>query len=541
MFTRSLLDGIMDQDTLLLLLNVGIFAPLIGIPLIALFPERLSNRVAIGISLGVLGIGIAMMFGIMGGGVQLNENGYWLLQQTRWFGMDDLDIKYIVGVDGVSGLLLLLTALIFPLMALYQSGKEVAQPKLFFVMFLLLETGLLGYFASLDLMMMYVFFELVLIPASFLIGIWGDERRGEAALKFFLYTLVGSLMMLIGIIYLGIQVAEIAYEGASLTTDYFVIQETLLRAAEGPADGPLGMHAQLLIFLAFVLSFAIKSPLFPFHTWQPLAYASASTTGSVILGALMSKMGAYGFVRFCLPLFPAMVEAHAPILSGLAVAGLLYGAYVAVGQGDIKRLIAYSSLSHMGFILLGIFSGSEEALQGAILQMIAHGVTTTALFILVDIMERRYGSRMIADFQGIAKSAPIFTFLFMVSVMASVGLPGLSGFVGEFMIMLGAFQGPWLTTTTFAILSAVGVILAAVYLLNMFRKAMFGTPAEGSRSFTDARPAETLVLVPLLILMFWIGLYATPFLRAIDQQTILPNKQMLEQLTTDQPDLNFAS
>ncbi|MEO0584552.1 MAG: NADH-quinone oxidoreductase subunit M [Bacteroidota bacterium] len=498
----------MGTETHTLLLNIVIFTPLVGVILIALLGAKQSKWVALLTTLIPLGITL-QLFSLMGEATAENHD-YLGFASLSWFSQPDIDIKYIIGMDGTSGLMGLLTVILFPLIVGYMWTRNLQQSKLFYMMLLLLQTGVLGFFFSLDLLVFYVFFELVLIPGSFLIGIWGDENRGKASLKFFIYTLVGSLVMLIAILYMGIHAATLK-EGITFTTDYFLIQE----AIEGGKIPELAGSAQAWLLAAFAISFAIKAPLFPFHTWQPSAYASSSIGGSVVLAGVLSKMGAYGFVRFCLPLFPEAVPDAAPLLATLAVIGIIYGAYMAVIQTDIKRLIAFSSLSHMGFIILGIFAMTEEALDGAILQMFAHGVSTAAMFLLADMVEVRFGTRDIRDLGGIAALAPVFTTMFLISTMASVGLPGLSGFVGEFLIMVGAFDSGILSPTL-AIVAAVGVILAAIYLLNMFRKVMFGPRPDGStQTFPPLAVNEWSVMLPLLILMFWIGLYATPFLEII--------------------------
>lgn len=504
----------MNNETLSLLLNVGVFAPLLGAVLIAIFNEKQAKLMALlimAVSL-LAGVAITADIAMASDAAAKASNGYFCFQDIKWFGAAGYDISYQVGVDGISAFMLLLTVVLFPLLVIYGWGRERKQEKMFYIMLLLLETGLLGFFVSLDMLLFYIFFELVLIPGSFLIGIWGNENKGEAALKFFIYTLLGSLLMLIGIIYMGIHAG--AANGMNLSTDYFAIQE-LIAGGELPA---FAANAQWWLFAAFAISFAIKAPVFPFHTWQAQAYASASTEGTVILAALLSKMGAYGFLRFCLPLFPEAVDDFAPVLAILGVIGIIYGAYMAVVQNDMKRLLAFSSLSHMGFIILGIFAVNYVSISGAVYQMLAHGVSTAALFLLVDMLERRYGSRQISDFQGLAKVAPAFTVIFMISMLASVGLPGLSGFVGEFMIMTGAFASG-LIGKGITVFAAIGVVLAAVYLLNMFRKVMFGKMKENLADFKKPEAKETWVLIPMVIFMFWLGLYATPFLNPINKGT----------------------
>ena len=516
----------MNQSTLSLLVVVGLLAPLVGSALMMLLRGSAAKYTALFATLVPLIAGLGATFLLMGQAPAPEADGMLFTQTANWFAVEGVDIKWMVGIDGLSAFMLLLAVLLFPLLIAYQWEQDMPQARLFYGMLLLLETGIIGFFLSLDLLLFYIFFELVLIPTVFLIGIWGHEERQQAALKFFLYTLAGSLLMLISILYLGIHAMSDA--GISLTTDYFAIREAL-RSGEVVA---FGLDAQRWVFLGFAVSFAIKVPLFPLHTWQAQTYSESTTSGSIVLAALMSKMGAYGFIRFCLPFFPEVSRELAPVFAGLAVVSILYGAYLAVVQTDIKRLIAFSSLSHLGFIVLGIFAMTAEAISGAVLQMFAHGVTTAGMFFMADMLERRYPSRQIADFQGVAKSAPGLTLLFMITVMASVGLPGLSGFVGEFMILVGAFDSP-VINETFAVLGALGVILAAVYLLNMFRQVMFG-PQEGSPAgaLADARRSEALVMLPLVLLMFWVGLYATPFLAAIDPSTQAVVAQVAQQLPT---------
>ena len=422
--------------------------------------------------------------------------------------MESLDIKFMLGVDGVSAYMVLLTTLIFPLIVLYSWGKADKQEKLYYLMLLILETGVLGFFLSLDMLMFYVFFEMVLIPTCFFIGIWGGAKREIASMKFFLYTLVGSLLMLVAIIYMGLNVEE-----GLLTTDYFVIRDAIA-AGDNPA---FSLGVQRWLFAAFAIGFAIKVPLFPVHTWQAITYSESSTTGSVILAAVLSKMGAFGFIRFCLPFFPEVSMEAAPFISALAVISIIYGAYLAVVQTNIKKLIAYASLSHLGFIILGIFAFTQEALSGDIIQMVAHGVATAAMFLLAGMLYERHKTKDFRSFRGIAKVAPRFTLFFMIAVLATVGLPGVSGFVGEFMILIGSFSSS-VISGAFAVIAAAGVIIAAIYLLNMFRKMMFGESDEEMKTkIFDLNGREMAVVLPLIALMFVIGLYASPFLTQINK------------------------
>jgi NADH-quinone oxidoreductase subunit M len=497
------------MSTLLLLI---LLAPLAGAALTALLPRSAARWVQLLAAGASLAAGLLFFAGYTGEAAQADASaqGYFGYLSLPWIAAEGIDIRFSIGVDGISVFLVLLTPLLFTVLSLYDFSRRPAQEKLYYLMLLLLQTGLTGYFISLDLLLFYVFFELVLIPGSFLIGLWGGERRQEAAMRFFLYTLAGSLLMLIAILYLAMYTLPEVF-----TTDYVAIAA----AVSDPARGGFPLEVQHWLFAAFAFSFAIKSPLFPFHSWQPLAYAESSTSGSILMAALMSKMGVYGFIRFGVALFPDAAQLLAPWIAALAVVSILYGAWMAAVQTDLKRLIAFSSLSHIGFIILGVFAFNKEALSGAVLQMTAHGLATAALFFLADMLYARHGSYDIRSYQGMARLAPKYTALFMVAVLASVGLPGLSGFVGEFMILLGAYGSPVLHRAL-SVLATAGVVLAAVYLLDMFRRMMFGgsRPELAARS-TDLNGREAAVLLPLTVLMFWIGLNATPFLSYINDDT----------------------
>jgi NADH-quinone oxidoreductase subunit M len=363
--------------------------------------------------------------------------------------------------------------------------------------FLLLETGMLGVFLAQDLILFYIFWEFTLIPMYFLIGIWGGERRVYAAVKFFLFTMFGSLLMLAAILWLG------------LTQGTFSVPE--LTGGSG-----LPYYTQLWLFLAFALAFAIKVPMFPLHTWLPDAHVEAPTAGSVILAGVMLKMGSYGFLRFNLPMFPQVAVQAAPWMAFLAVIGILYGALVAFAQKDVKKLVAYSSVSHLGFVMLGLFALNAQGIQGGILQMINHGLSTGALFLVVGMIYERRHTREMDAFGGIWKVMPVFGSISLVVMLSSVGLPGLNGFVGEFTILMGAFTSTAIGYALVAIIAALGVIFAAVYLLHMFQKVFLGevTQAE-NKALLDLNPREILTLVPLLIVIIWIGLFPKPFFALI--------------------------
>jgi NADH-quinone oxidoreductase subunit M len=366
--------------------------------------------------------------------------------------------------------------------------------KEFMFFFLLLEVGMLGVFLAQDLFLFYIFWEFTLVPMYFLIGIWGGPRRTYAAIKFFLYTMAGSILMLLAILWLGIQ------------QDTFSVPQIIANRAQIPAD------VQLWLFLAFAAAFAIKVPMFPLHSWLPDAHVEAPTAGSVILAGVLLKMGTYGFLRFNLPMFPQAVAQAAPWIAVLAVIGILYGAAVSFAQQDVKKLVAYSSVSHLGFVMLGLFALNPQGVQGAILQMVNHGLSTGALFLLVGMIYERRHTREMDEFGGLWKVMPVYGAITLIVTLSSMGLPGLNGFIGEFTILLGAFGSQALGTAWFAGLAALGIIMAAVYMLFMFQKLFLGQVIKDeNQSLKDLNRREIATLVPLLILIFWIGLYPKPF------------------------------
>ncbi|MDZ7681709.1 MAG: NADH-quinone oxidoreductase subunit M [Fodinibius sp.] len=379
----------------------------------------------------------------------------------------------------------------------------------YYSMLLLLQTASMGVFASLDLIVFYVFFELSLIPMYFLIGIWGGKGRIHATVKFFVYTLVGSLIMLVGLIYAGYD-AGASIEGYQFTTDWRFLSSEAYQ---------VGLVEQTYLFLAFALAFCIKVPLFPFHTWLPYAHTEAPTAGSVVLAAIMLKMGTYGLLRVCLPLFPNAFTEFAPYMATLAVIGIIYGALVAMVQKDIKKLVAYSSVSHLGFVVLGLFAFNTIALQGAIIQMINHGLSTGALFLIVGMIYDRTHTRQIKDYGGIAKVVPVFAVMFMIATLASIGLPGLNGFIGEFLILNGTFVSDVLPQNAFVVFAALGVILAAVYMLWMYQRVMFGPlKHEKNENLVDLNAREIGLLVPLVVFMIWIGIRPVDFTQYSEAQ-----------------------
>jgi NADH-quinone oxidoreductase subunit M len=471
------------------------FFPTVGAAAILFLPSSKPNTVrwfAFFVSLVVLAASIPLFTGLDAarGGMQFEESASWV---------PALGIQYHMGIDGISMLLILLTTLLTAVSILASFTAITSRVKTYMATFLVLETGMIGVFAALDLVLFYVFWEVMLIPMYLLIGVWGGPRRVYAAVKFILYTVVGGLLMLVGILYLYFH----HYEATGVYTF------DLLRLY----DTPLGFGPEKLLFLAFALAFAIKVPMFPFHTWLPDAHVEAPTAGSVILAGVLLKMGVYGFLRFAMPLFPNATLYFAPWVIALSVIGIVYGALVAMVQQDVKKLVAYSSVSHLGFVMLGLFALNVQGLQGGILQSINHGLSTGALFLAVGILYERRHTREIAEFGGLSETLPWFAAFFLIICLSSIGLPGLNGFIGEFLILLGAFRmSPWVSA-----IAATGVILAAVYLLWMFQRVMYGPiTSDKNRGLPDLTPREFWTLAPVLVFILWIGVYPNTFLRKLD-------------------------
>jgi NADH-quinone oxidoreductase subunit M len=413
-------------------------------------------------------------------------------------------IDYSMGIDGISLFLVLLTTLLTPL-AILASWSVHDRLKEYFIFMLLLETGMIGVFVSLDLFLFYVFWEIMLVPMYFLIGVWGGERRIYAAIKFVLYTMIGSVLMLVAIIALYFMHGD--------ATGMFTFSYPQIQSAIASGRMVLSPNIERLLFLAFFLAFAVKVPLFPFHTWLPDAHVEAPTAGSVLLAGVLLKMGTYGLLRFNLPLFPQMSHLFAPLISLLAIVGIIYGALVAMVQPDMKKLVAYSSVSHLGFIVLGIFSFTPQGVQGAVYQMLNHGVSTGALFLLVGVIYDRRHTRLIDEFGGLANRMPLFAAFFLIVTLSSIGLPGLNGFVGEFLILLGTFG----MNPMRAAVAAVGVILSAVYMLWMYQRVIWGEiKNERNAGLPDLAGRERAMLIPLLIVILWMGIYSNHFLRPMD-------------------------
>ncbi len=488
------------MEFLLQPLTLLTFFPLVGVLILLFIPREnkdalrwtalITTLITFVLSLWVLG-----MFNASDPDLQL-------VARYNWITVAGWNIQYFLGLDGLSILLVLLTGLLTPISILSTWTAVEERVKDFMIFFLLLEIGMMGVFLAQDLFLFYIFWEFTLVPMYFLIGIWGGPRRIYAAIKFFLYTMAGSILMLLAILWLGIA-------GGTFSVP------DLIGIGIDPAT-------QMWLFLAFAAAFAIKVPMWPLHSWLPDAHVEAPTAGSVILAGVMLKLGTYGFLRFNIPLFPEASVQAAPWIALLATIGIIYGAAVSYAQRDVKKLVAYSSVSHLGFVMLGLFALNSQGVQGAILQMVNHGISTGALFLLVGMIYEQTHTRELNVYGGLWKVTPVFAAIFLIAALSSMGLPGLNGFVGEFTILLGAWGagtdgGPY-GTVLYAAFSALGVIMAAIYILFMFQKMFLGPQGEvveeaehHGRGLRDLNWREIAIMVPLLILIFWIGLYPKPF------------------------------
>ena len=496
------------------LLDWILFLPLAGFFLLLLVPKnnpQASRMTALLVSIAAF----AASLGLLAPYWSATPTGWQFENNVSWIAFPP--IRYHVALDGLSLWLVLLTTLLSPIAVLVSWKSIDHRVKEFFAFLILLEFALIGVFVALDLFLFFVFWEVTLVPMYFLIGVWGHDRRIYAAVKFFLYTMAGSALMLAAIIYL---------YNKSGSFDYSVIL-TQIQSGRLSFDP----HTQLLLFLAFFGAFAVKVPLFPVHTWLPDAHVEAPTAGSVMLASVMLKMGTYGLIRYCLPLFPESAHSSAPWIAGLAIIGIIYGALVALVQPNMKKLVAYSSVSHLGFVVLGIFSFSQQGLDGAVYQMLNHGVSTGALFMLVGYMYERRHSLEIAAYGGVATPAPNLAIVFLITTLASIGLPMLNNFVGEYLVLQGTAQANY----TWVVFAALGVILSACYMLWLYQRAFYGKASESlSHHMSDLTPREWAAILPLLALMVWMGTYTQSFLPPISAQ----NAQILQQT---QPAVRAAS
>lgn len=477
------------------------FFPLAGVLLLLLLKafKKDSDNVIKGIAIGTSAltflISVALLLQFRAGNPNLQ-----FVERVPW--IPSWGIQYYLGVDGISILMVMLTTII-SLLAIIASWSAIKEQKLmYYVLMLLLQVGMMGVFLAQDLFLFYIFWEFTLIPMYFLIGIWGGQRRVYAAVKFFLYTMAGSLLMLLAILYMGI------------TNGTFAVPE-LIAGREAFAN------VQTWLFLGFGIAFAIKVPIFPFHSWLPDAHTEAPTAGSVILAGVLLKMGTYGFIRFNLPLFPQASVDFAPLIAVLAIIGIIYGAMVAFAQKDAKKLVAYSSISHLGFVMLGIFALNSAGVQGGILQGFNHGISSGALFFIVGVLYEQRHTRMMKDYGGVWRVMPIFTALTLIVVLSSMGLPGLNGFVGEFTILLGSMGAVSLAPAwMYTAFATAGVILAAVYLMWMFQRVFMGPlENEANKKLRDINRRELFIMLAFLLFIFWIGIYPSPYFNVM-QSTV---------------------
>jgi NADH-quinone oxidoreductase subunit M len=476
--------------------------PLVGAILVMMLPreeEGFARAVGFGVSLATFGLSLATL-----GYFSFEEPGYQMVIDQPW--IPGLNASFKLGVDGISLWLVLLTTFTTPIVLLSSYSSISKRVREFVAVMLVLEVGMLGAFVALDLFLFYIFWEVMLIPMYLLIGIWGGTRRLYASIKFVIYTMVGSLLMLAAIFYVYVVHGQVS---GTYTTDLEAVQQLVLPH-----------QAQLWCFGAFALAFAIKVPLFPLHTWLPDAHVEAPTTGSVVLAGVLLKFGIYGFLRFAMPMFPWASNTLAPYIALLAVIGIIYGALVAFAQDDVKKLVAYSSVSHLGFCVLGIFALSPRGIAGSIYAMLSHGLTTGGLFLAIGVLYERRHTRRLAEYGGLWAQMPVFAGMFLIVTLGSAGLPGLSGFIGEFMTIFAAFTAevrylPW--PRLLGTLSATGVILGAVYLLYMYQRLMFGPiTRDANRSLPDLSGREIAVFVPLVAMIFVMGVAPRPFLKAME-------------------------
>jgi NADH-quinone oxidoreductase subunit M len=474
-------------------LSIVAFVPVGGAVVLAFVPSRATAAIrwaTLIVTLATFGLSLAMLAEYHG-----SSGGFQLVERAGWVG--PLNIQYILGVDGISLWMVLMTTFLMPA-AVLASWKIDRQVKAYMISFLILETAMIGTFLALDLLLFFLFFEALLFPMYFIIGGWGYERRVYAAIKFFLYTMAGSAFLLAAILFLYFQAGS---QLGHTTFDFQELQQLQLPTATAR-----------WLFLGFFVAFAVKVPLFPLHTWLPDAHTEAPTAGSVMLAAVLLKVGAYGLIRFNLVLFPEASAYFRLFVIVLAIIGIVYGAAVALIQTDLKRLVAYSSVSHLGFVVLGIFAFTVEGMSGGVLQMVNHGLSTGALFLLVGMLYERIHTRDMGKMGGLSRVVPVFAGVFLFVALSSIGLPGLNGFVGEFLILLGAFAA----NKAYAVIAVSGVVLAAIYLLWAYQRAMHGQIREEHRSLLDLNVREYVILVPILAAILFIGVFPKPLLDEID-------------------------
>ncbi|MEW6029901.1 MAG: complex I subunit 4 family protein [Chloroflexota bacterium] len=495
------------MEFLLQPLTLMTFFPLLGALVVLFLPSAQKNLLrwtALVVSLITFGISLWAFF--FSGQYAASSPDLQLVARYDWITVAGWNIQYYLAADGLSILLVLLTTFLTPISILSTWTAVEERVKDFMLFFLLLETGMLGVFVAQDLFLFYIFWEFTLVPMYFLIGIWGGPRRIYAAIKFFLYTMAGSILMLLAILYVAIK------------SGTFAVPDLVNQLPALYASGVIDPRTQMILFGAFLAAFAIKVPMWPLHSWLPDAHVEAPTAGSVILAGVLLKMGTYGFLRFNIPMFPGASLQAAPWIALFATIGIIYGAAVSYAQADVKKLVAYSSVSHLGFVMLGLFALNPQGIQGAILQMINHGLSTGALFLLVGMIYEQTHTRELKVYGGLWKITPVFGSIMLVVALSSMGLPGLNGFVGEFAILLGAFGSDAIGSPWYAGVSAAGVIMAAIYILYMFQKMFLGPQGEivdevkkHGHGLRDLNWREIITIVPILVFIFWIGLYPKPF------------------------------
>ena len=501
------------------LLSLVLFTPLVGAVLLLFVNKRRENLIR----------WIANLFATAGFLVSLplwfwydtKNPGWQFVERLEW--IPSIGAQYFLGVDGFSTLLILMTTMLGSIAVLSSWTAITTRVKEYYVFLLVLQTGMIGAFVSLDFLLFFLFWEVMLVPMYFLIGIWGSDRRLYSAIKFFLYTLVGSVVMLLGILAI--------YFNYHAVTGVWTFDITQFQRFN------LDTSIQWWVFLAFFLGFAIKVPMFPFHTWLPDAHTDAPTAGSVILAAVLLKMGTYGFIRFSLPILPDASRAFVPMVVFLSIVGIVYGALVAMAQRDWKRLVAYSSVSHMALVMLGMFALNPTGITGSIIQQLNHGISTGALFLIVGIVYERRHTRMISEYSGLSNVMPVYAAIFMFMTLSSIGLPGLNGFIGEFLIL----QGIFVVSKLWAAVAATGIVLGAAYMLWLYQRTMFGSVENPkNEKLRDLNLREVVTFVPLIIMALWIGLYPKPFIDFLDTSVrsvvARVSPQHLEKTAAKQPD-----